>query len=56
MADGLETATRAPAFAQFAVHAHARADEQGHGGGESREERDEAKTLPRVFAELVGDK
>ncbi len=55
MADGLEAAARAAAFAQLAVDTDSRPDEQGNGRGQPRDERDEADALARAFAELVGD-
>jgi len=54
VADGLESPAGAAAFAQFAVDPHARADQQGHGRGQSGDEGDQAEALPRSFAELVG--
>lgn len=55
MADGLEAAAGTAAFAQFAVDADSRPDEQGNGRGQSRDERDESDALAGAFAELVGD-
>ena len=56
MADRLEAAAGAPALAEFAVHAHARSDEQGNGRGETTDQRDHAEALAHTFAELVGNK
>ena len=55
MPDGLEAPTGPAAFAQFAVHPHARTDEERDGRGDAGEQNNEAETLAAGFAELVGD-
>lgn len=54
MPDRLEAAARAAPFTEFAVDPHPGADEQGNGGGESRDECDQADALAGALAELVG--
>jgi hypothetical protein len=54
--DRLEATTGAATFAEFTVDAHAGSYEQGNSRGQARNERNDAKTLAGVFAELVGKK
>ena len=54
MADRFKAATCAASFAQLAVDADTRADEQGNGRGQAGDEGYKADALAGVFAELVG--